>query len=419
MKNLAPIALVALALCHGARAQEGITLAEAQRRAVDRAPQVAAADASIRAARELAVVAGRRPDPVLKLEVQNLPVTGPDRFSLNSDFMTMRSAGVMQEYTSGEKLERRTERFEREADKGIAERNAARASVQTETALAWIDRFYAERTADAVAEQREEALREVAASEAAYRGARASQADVLAARATIVALEDKLSEARRKVAVSSESLARWIGPPAYGPIAGVVNARILPAHAAEEHVAVEAHPDVEAASGAVALAQAELRVAEAERKPDFSWELMYNHRGSAFSDMVTFGVSMPLPWDRPNKQDREVAARRAQVDQAEARREEMVRAHVAEIRSMRLEWKDDLSRLDRYEREWLPLVRERTQAALAAYAGARGSLADVLAARRGELDTKLQRLQLELEAARVWARLAFLVPVDLPAKEVP
>jgi hypothetical protein len=43
------------------------------------------------------------PDPVLKLGLNNLPIDGPDRYSVTRDFMTMRSVGVMQELTRADK----------------------------------------------------------------------------------------------------------------------------------------------------------------------------------------------------------------------------------------------------------------------------------------------------------------------------
>jgi outer membrane protein TolC len=419
MRITASIALIALACAATGVLAQGLSLADAQRRAVELAPQLTAASASIRAAREMARAAGQRPDPVLRLQVQNLPVTGPDRFELSTDSMTMHSAGLAQEFTRGEKLERRAERFEREAERAQAERLATIGNVQAETALAWIDRFYAERIANEVAGEREEALREIEAAQASYRGGRGSQAEVLAAQAAVVALEDRFAEAQRKVRVATENLARWVGPGAREPLAGTVNWRDLGHDMADGDPSLDDHPEIVAAAKDVDVAQASLRVAQAERTPDWSWEVMYNHRGSPYSDMVTFGVSVPLPWDRANRQDREIAARRALVDQAEAKREQLVRAHTAEVRGMVVEWKDGIARLARYEREWVPLVHSRTQASLAAYAGAKGSLADVLAARRGELEVRVQQLQLEMETARTWAKLAFLVPVELPVKGTP
>jgi hypothetical protein len=40
------------------------------------------------------------------------------------------------------------------------------------------------------------------------------------------------------------------------------------------------------------------------------------------------------------------------------------------------------------------------------------SMGDLLLARRNEIDVSLQALQLEMDTARLWAQLHFLVPQD-------
>ena len=160
------------------------------------------------------------------------------------------------------------------------------------------------------------------------------------------------------------------------------------------------------------VAAAEVRVAQANKKADWSVALMYSQRGPAYSNMVSLNVSVPLQWDQKNRQDREVAAKLAMLDQVRAEREDMTRAHTAEVRAMLVEWQNDRERLARYQRELLPLATERTQATLASYRGAKASLADVLMARRGEIDVRVQALQLEADTARVWAQLSFLIPAD-------
>src|SRR3989442_11465790 len=143
----------ALALVVLSAHAESLSLQDALRRAVERSRQVAAQDSAVAASREMAVVAGQLPDPVLKLGVDNLPINGPDRFSVTRDFMTMRRIGVMQELTRGEKRELRAQRFDREAEKSAAEKAAALAAIQRDTALAWLERYYAEAMAAVIAEQ--------------------------------------------------------------------------------------------------------------------------------------------------------------------------------------------------------------------------------------------------------------------------
>jgi outer membrane protein TolC len=89
-----------------------------------------------------------------------------------------------------------------------------------------------------------------------------------------------------------------------------------------------------------------------------------------------------------------------------------LRAHVAEVSSMMNEWQNNRQRHARYEQELLPLAHSRTMAEVSAYRGGKATLAEVLAARRNEIDVRLQVLQLEADTARLWAQLNFLFPQD-------
>src|SRR3989454_2253362 len=139
-KVLCFIALVAALPAQG----QSLSLEEAQRRAVERSRQLAAQDSAVLASREMAVAAGQLPDPVLKLGVDNLPINGPDQLSLTRDFMTMRRIGGMQDIPRAEKRQLRTEKFERDAERVKAQRQLTLANVQRDTALAWLDRYYAQ-----------------------------------------------------------------------------------------------------------------------------------------------------------------------------------------------------------------------------------------------------------------------------------
>ena len=71
------------------------------------------------------------------------------------------------------------------------------------------------------------------------------------------------------------------------------------------------------------------------------------------------------------------------------------------------DWDSARERQARLENELVPLAAERTQAELSAYRSGKSSLNDVLVARRNEVDARLQALQIEAEAARLWAQLNF------------
>jgi outer membrane protein TolC len=396
-----------------------LSLDEALRLAGQRSRQLPAQQAAAAAAREMAVAAGQRPDPVLKAGINNLAVNGPDRFSLTSDFMTMRSLGLMQEWTRGEKLRARSARFEREAEAAEASRLLALANLQRDTAIAWLDLYYQQRMREVLTRQRDEAVLQVQGAEAAYRGGRGAQADVFASRSAVAQIDDRLAAAERDVATARTMLARWIGAAPHDALTAppALDAVRLRDETLDTDIAH--HPQIAVMLKQEAAAQAEADAARANKRPDVSVELMYSQRGPAYSNMVSLNVSVPLQWDQKNRQDRELAAKLAAVDQMQLQREEETRMHVAEARSMLQQWRSARDRLRRYDGELLPLAADRTRAALAGYRGGSGPLSAVLEARRAEIDTRMERLRLEMDAGRLWAQLNYLIPADHGSTENP
>ena len=265
------------------------------------------------------MAAAQRPDPVLSLSLDNLPVEGPDRFSTTSDFMTMRSIGVMQTFTGDDKRSARAQRFEREAEAALAERSVRVAAVQRDTAIAWFERRAAEQRLAVLQQLRGEARLQLEAAEAALRGGRATPAELIAARDALAQLEQALLDTDAEVANARRALARWTGDPSELPLADAPSLarQSFAAHSVPERLAH--HPELLRLAAGEAQADAQAEVARAEREPDWSAQLMYSVRGSRYSNMVSVGVSLPLPWDRPQRQDRELAARLAEAEALRAR----------------------------------------------------------------------------------------------------
>jgi outer membrane protein TolC len=364
-----------IALClflgtQAALAQSPLSLERAVAEAAGRSQFVTAADAQARTARETAAAAGQLPDPVLKLGLNNLPIDGPDRYSVTRDFMTMRSVGVMQELTRADKRNARVRRAEHEIELAQVNRQATIADLQRDTALAWLERSYQESMGELLQSQIAQAELQVQAAETLYRSGE-SATQPLAPRAAL-------------------TLPAW-------------TEGALPQHLSQ-------HPQIAAAAQQEAIADSEAAMARAAKSSDWSVELQYSQRGPAYSNMVSINLSVPLQWDQKNRQDRELAARLAGVDEARARREELQRAHEAEVRAMLQEWRSHEERLGRYDASLLPLATQRSEAALAAYRAGSGPLTAVLDARRSEIDVRTERLRIELDRARIWAQLNYLLP---------
>ena len=406
--------LLAMALGASVYAQTpgagALALPDALRLAQDRSQQLVAQDALATASREMAVAAGQRPDPVLRAGISNLPVNGEDRFSLTRDFMTMRSVGVMQEFTRSDKLSARSARYEKEAEAADAGRTLALTKLQAGAAAAWLDRYFQERAREVLSQQRDEAKLQIEAADAVYRGGKGNQADVFAARSAVAQIEDRIVQADRQIATATTALARWVGAPATSPLGPLPTIDQVPLSPQDLESRLAHHPQIQLMLKQEETAQAEAQMARANKKSDWTVELMYSQRGSAYSNLVSVNLSVPLQWDQKNRQDRELSAKLAMVERMRAEREEATRSHVSEAMAMLQEWQSDRERLARYDNSLIPLAAERTRAAIAAYRGGVAPLYGVLEARRNEIDVRMERIRLEMEAARLWAQLNYLIP---------
>ncbi|MDQ8021505.1 MAG: TolC family protein [Moraxellaceae bacterium] len=404
--------LLLLGATSAAQGTEALTLAEAQRIAENRAPQLTAAHAQESAARDMAAAAGQLPPPVLKFGVNNVPVSGEMAWSLTRDGMTMRQIGLMQELTRGGKRQAQVERALGEAGLAQAARRQALADARRDSALAWLDLSYLESMRQLVSAQLDELRLQQQATEAAFRSGRGPQADMLANELATARTRDQLAQMQRDIAMARIRLARWIGDEAQRPVASPPAAQGLNWQTDGRDDGLDAHPALATQLGMVNLAEAEARLARERRTPDMAIEVMYSQRGSDYADMVSVNISLPLPWDRANRQDRELAASLARVDAARAAREDMHRAYRAEVRERFAAWQADRERLARYDAELVPLAAAQVDAALAAYRAGTGMLDRVLEARRMQLDTRMERQRVALEAARGWAQINFLNPQD-------
>ena len=413
----ASAALIAVFLSPHTLAQT-LSQSEAVAQALSRSRMEAANLAQSSALREMATAAGKRHGPVLQLGINNLPIDGPDRWSTTRDFMTMKSIGIMQEWTREDKLQARTGKALREAEVFDMRAKLARAQVAKDASAAWADRHFSAQQIALRNEQLANAKNLVEAADAAFRSARGMSTDLYAARAEVTRAMDAVKEAEEAQALTISRLARWIGQDAAmratratadttNTIAPIIDAYAL----ASKHAAVAIQRSQQEA------AKASTAVANTARKADWSWSLMYNKRGSAFSDMVSVNLSIPLQLDRAQKQDREVAAALAMQQQVDDELQETVHNLAAEIRQVHTQIQSRIDRLALHLTQLLPQLDQRAAAALRAYGNAQGTLSSAIEARQSVTQTHLDALRLRMELAQLQVQWAYLTSNDSTAKE--
>ncbi len=388
--------------------QASFTLDAALQSATDHSASMQAAQASVRASSEAAVKAGQLPDPMLTAGVDNLPINGAQRFTIGQDFMTQRRIGIEQEWISPKKRRLRSSLADRKVDRERSDYLAQLASVRERTAAAWLSAVYAKKTLALQEELTHRMTHELAATEASYRGAKATAADVAQAQVMLAQTQDDLLKAQQTYRSALITLSRWTA----APVGDVVGEPPAPRSSVAElppDQLSQVQPALIVAAADVAVADAATAVASSDRSPNWTWDVSYQQRGGAYSNMVSIGVTIPLPIDRKDREDRDVAEQAELATQARLMFDDTQRQIEADIQNLAATLANGRERIAQLKQTLLPAADRRVQLAEAAYRGGTGSLADTFAARRAQLDAQLQILDLQRDVSLDWARLEYQV----------
>lgn len=408
---LAPL-LLALAGAGPANAAP-LTLAEAERLAVERDAVLRQLALESQSMRERAVAEGQLGDPTLRFGAVNVPV---DSFSLDDEDMTMLELGVSQAFPSPGTRALARRRMEQSAVAAESVAADRRLAVQREVRRAWTELAYLARARELLASQTDWVEQMRAAARARYASGEGKQLDVLQAGLEVAMLREQQLDLERDEAMRRAQLGRWIGEEAAaraGPFSLPARAPLEPLAILESRVAT--HPAQLDFERRIEAAETGVDLARQGRKPGWMLDLSYGLRsgrmtdGESRPDMLSAMVSVDLPLFRANRQDREVAAARASARGLH----EMHDDHQREMRAMLAEsWSlaERTAELERfYESELVPLAEQSVQAALLAYRSNRVMVDEVIAARRVALETWLKHLRLVADRAQARYDVDYLV----------
>jgi outer membrane protein TolC len=405
---------VAAAIVAGTAGAQPLSLEDALRAADAYSPRLVAQRHAVSAAEHQRGRAGELPDPRLKLGIENLPVTGPDRYRYGADSMTAGVIGVAQEFPNAAKREARALRAERLREVESAGLHASRAALQRDVAAAWLELHFAERGRAALERLGQRIAVQSEAAPAAIARGRQSPAEAFILRQAREEVNDRVIEQERVLARARIALAVWIGGDARRPLAEPPDTTKLPQPADALLAQLAEQPQLRVLERREALARAEVEMARSERGADWMLEVEYGQRRPYFDNMLSVMLSFPLSLRREQRQDRDVSSRLAELEQTRAMQEDARRMREAEVRGWVADFETAERRVARYESILLPLARERSAAAQAAYRGGRGELGPVLEAERSIAETELAFVQAATERAKAWANLAFLFVPEAP-----
>ena len=398
-------------------AAQDLTLAQAERIALERDAMTREMQSQAQAMRERAVMEGELMDPELRLGVVNVPV---DSFALDEEDMTMLEVGVSQAFQPGRSRQLSRRQMEQLASAMDATAEDRGRLVRREVRKLWTQLGYVAGARAVLDTQTSwvEQLRQ--SSRARYASGEGKQLDLLQAGLEAAMLREQQLDLERDDAIYRSQLSFWVGadeaarahPATPGP-----RAALEPLATLEGRLA--AHPAQVDFERRIVAARTAVETAQEKRKPGWMLDLAYGFRqgdmqtsmvGATESrpDMRSAMVTVDLPLFRKDRQDRDVAAARLDERGLHERHDD----HRREMQAMLVEAWNTVRRTGEleqfYEDELLPLADQSVQAALLAWRSNRAMIDDVVMARRAATETRTKHLRLAADRALAQHDLDYL-----------
>jgi outer membrane protein TolC len=407
----APIVAVLVAGWSLAALAEPLTLADAQRLAVERDAGREALASEAEALRDMAIASGQLPDPQGRVGAVNLPT---DSFALDQEPMTMLEVGVMQRFPAGDS--RALSRHLLEQRAAVTDADTLDRTLATRLAVArlWHELDYQENVLGLLDRERDWVDTLLTGIGAAYAAGEGGQGMLLDARLAALDVEERRIGTERDREAAQAELARWIGSVAYGErvAVDVDSPRLPPLAALRERL--DQHPRLLVLERERDTAATEVELSGERYKPEFGFDLSYGFRqgrsedGSGWPDMLTAMITFDVPLFTRDRQDRESSAARARARAADARRTDALRALQAQLEAAHARATRLQTLIDLYEQRIRGLAEVSAKSALSGYRESDGPLADVVAAERRVIDVRERLARLRRDHAQALAEIDYL-----------
>ncbi len=392
-------------------ADERLTLAAAERLALEAEPGQQALEARADALAHRADVAAALPQPVLRVGLNNYPI---ESGSFSTEGMTNASVGIRQAFPPGQARKLERQHFEWRAQATLETADQRGEETRRRTREAWLDVYYWQEAAAQVEATRPFFADLLTVTESLYAVGRKTRQDVLRAELELSRLEDRLIDISRAEAMARARLAEWVGRAADRPVAAALPAWHLAPPLADLAGRLDEHPLLRAADADLEARRAAVSLATEQKKPGWAVDVGYAYRegqlsnGQPRSDFVTVGVTMGLPFTRSKAIDSKLSAALRERSAAEFDRDRDRRALESTLRAEHVRFTELSRRLELFETRILAQVRAHAAAALDAYRSDTADFADVMRAYIDDLDTRTEFLRLSTERAMSYAALAYL-----------
>jgi len=352
------------------------------------------------------------PDPKLKFGIENVPVQGSNSHRFTREGMTMQRIGIMQDYVSEDKRDRKAETILAQSASSVAKAEVIRATLQRSAVQAWLDLALSQKVLTAAQKLVAETERQIGVQKATVASGSSPASSVMDIRMTLLDMQDKVILAQRDVTLAQTRLLQLTGEQIDNARGSLPRYQRLPADPAVLEQSVGLHPEVIEAAREADVAKARSAQSAVAAKPNVGVEVYYAHRADDYDDMAGVMFTVDLPMFKSQRQDKDLAADMSRSMEANDQLALAKRERVALVRTLVAQYQAAQTLWQRQQEEILPLQRQRLSLIEAQYRSGQSTLSDLLNARRTLLDTELTANSAEKSVAETWAAIRYLTPQD-------
>jgi cobalt-zinc-cadmium efflux system outer membrane protein len=381
------------------RSIDRLTLPQALELAERVHPDFTAAQAQVESAEGRALQAGLFPNPELVSRIESVPVTG--RIIERAEYIV----GVSQPAPLGQRLAvaRRVETLDR--DRLGLKLEVKRLEIRRLVQSAFATVLYGQRVIQARAEDVQIAENGVAVAKARLAAGDAIPAEVGQAEVELGRARLELEQATSRRAQAIEALVTAIGDLTLhvesleGSLEGPLALPTLEALATR----LEQSPVIAAVEADIAVQRARIDLADTQRIPDVSFELLYRRVGDV-ENTVDVGLRVPIPLF--NRYQGSIREARADFVAAEAQARSTRNELELELRTSYRTLARAIAAAQLLREEILPRAESVLRSAETRYASGDISLAELLPIRRDWTRARLDYLEALNEVTQAWAALS-------------
>jgi len=393
--------MIAACLALTLAAPTPIRLSDLLREAREKNPDLIAAQAHLRAARENVSPAGALDDPMLMVQLWNAPV----------DFSSVPvMAQLSQTIPLAGKRGARADAARADAALAESELLVQQREVETALASAYFELFLAERTQE-VDDELETILKVLlVSSETRISSGKGEQVELLRAQGSLVQLRSNRESAIDHKQSAWARIASLVDRNPAGPAGTTLAPNVLanlPDVGTLQKRALQSRPELAGARARISSADAEARLARAAAIPDLTLSLaeMHDFRSQgAPSDFLFAGVQINLPIFGGSKNRPRVSSAEARIASATASERALRNRIVAEVAEIHAHLVAETRQIDLHH-QLVPLARQTVESAQSSYATGRGDFATALDSAR---ELRMHELELAMHLAAYEQRLAEL-----------